>query len=311
MICLMREHVYGQRPPEIGEAAFGLGWLAGVRRIVYHAARASHWHRHPEYALMFCLRGECAYEFRDRPPISLTAGSRLAFPRGLDHRHAQAIDPVGIRLELLINPERATRGRYGVCSAATVRESIRRIFAPPLAARPCPRPVLAAVRSLDALAALGESRLDAVGAARARLLASTILLGCSHDVAPPPGLGDRLVKMDDITAWMEAHLGERIDIDRLVAHVGYSRTHVFTLFRQHTGLTPNDYLTRLRIRRARDLLMSTALPSKDIAAVCGFSSPTVFNAIFRRTTGVTPIAWRTTHRSAPGVSSPPSPGTAR
>ena len=89
-------------------------------------------------------------------------------------------------------------------------------------------------------------------------------------------------------------MNEKFSIERLVAHVGYSRTHVFTLFRKATGLTPADYLTRLRIRRARELLRSTDLPAAEIAAACGFATPSAFNAVFKRTTGVTPISWRRT-----------------
>ena len=82
------------------------------------------------------------------------------------------------------------------------------------------------------------------------------------------------------------------DIDRLVAHIGYSRTQVFTLFRENTGLTPADFLTRLRVKKACSLLETTALPACRIARECGFSSASAFNAVFRRQTGTTPLAWR-------------------
>lgn len=289
----MKKHVYGNRPPDIGERAFGLGWLSGVRHIVYRSAKASHWHEHPELALLFCLRGEYTYEFRDRSPVTLSAGSFLAFPRGLVHRHSQAIDPVGLRLEMLIRPERTGQGSFGVLSSSALAACVRRIFDEPLQVKPCTRAVLADIRRLDALSARGERKLNALDLARARLLASSILIGCSHgEREPEPAL--QPVRMDEIVSWMEARLSEKFSIERLVAHVGYSRTHVFTLFRKATGLTPADYLTRLRIRKARELLRSTDLSAAEIAAACGFATPSAFNAVFKRTTGVTPISWRRT-----------------
>lgn len=291
----MRKHAYGQRPPDIGDKTFGLGWLSGVRHIVYHAAKPSHWHVHPELSLLFCLRGECTYEFRDHKPITLSAGSCLAFPRGLVHRHMQAIDPVGIRLEMLLVPEKTSSGRYGVLPEKLAKSSIGNIFSPPVTAKSCPRQVLSAVKELDALATMGEKKLGPIEIARARILATTILLGCAHELPTSNyqlPAADHHLLMDEITAWMEKHISEKLDIDRLVAHIGYSRTHVFTLFKKRTGLTPADYLTRLRVRKARELLKTTDLTSKDVAATCGFSSPSIFNTVFKRLTGVTPIKWR-------------------
>lgn len=287
----MKKHAYGNRPPDIGEKEFRLGWLAGVRHIVYRSARPSHWHSHPELALLFCLRGEYTYEFRDRPPVTLSAGSYLAFPRENIHRHSQAIDPIGLRLEMLIRPERAAKGDLGVIPKSTLTELVDDIFSKPLVARPCPRAVLAEVRRLDALAARGSRRLDSLDTARARLLATSILLGCCRDERPPEN-APKPIQIDEINSWMNAHLTEKLNVDRLVAHIGYSRTHVFTLFRKATGLTPADHLTRLRVRKARELLRTTDLPASAIARACGFSNASIFNNVFKRMTGVTPLCWR-------------------
>ena len=43
--------------------------------------------------------------------------------------------------------------------------------------------------------------------------------------------------MDETLAWLEAHYAEPIDIDRLVAYTGYSRSRLFDIFKEHTGLT--------------------------------------------------------------------------
>lgn len=286
----MKKYPYGHRPPNIGPTAFGLGWLTGVRHIVSRSAKVSQWHQHAEHSVIFCLRGEFAYEFENLPPTTLIAGSFLVIPRNLRHRHAQAIDPAGLRLEMLMEPQKAKGAAYAAVSANLATESIRALVSRPIMARPCPPSVMANVRALDTLAADSEQGLDSVALARARLLASLILLDCTHaedDIKPT---GNDLIAQ--ITPWMEEHLAEKFRINHLVAHLGYSRTHVFSLFRQATGLTPADFLTKLRIRKAMELLRTTDLPAHEIGMRCGFSSSTVFNATFKRKSGLTPIAWR-------------------
>lgn len=306
----MRRPAYGNRPPDIDGATFGLGWLTGVRHIVYRSAKPSHWHSHPEYAILFCLRGEVAYEFNDRPPITLTDGSFIVFPRGLVHRHLQAIDPISVRFEMLVSPKTGKGARYGVLSDDALDRCLAPLLGKTPVLRTCPRPLLAAVRALDALAARAKGGLDAMDQARARLLGCEILLGVERRIEDSAQSGDssgdegplRLTDeeqgdmMENALRWMENHLTEKLDINRLVAYIGYSRTHVFTLFRKRTGLTPADYLTRLRVRRAREMLRTTDLSAREIAAQLGFSSPVVFATVFKRTTGVTPLQWRTAAR---------------
>jgi len=286
-------HAYGQRPPEIGGRAFELGWLQGVRRIASSAAKASHWHSHPECTILFCLRGEFTYEFKDRSPITLTAGSYMAFPSGMVHRHAQAIDPIGLRIEMLVNPKPPANSRYGLFSRKVTCECLGNVFDLALTARTCPKPVIAALRGLEPLAECGERQLSSTDCAQARLFASAILLGISGATPPATAAAQPVsMSMSELDQWLSAHLSEKLDTARIVSHIGYSRTHVFSLFHKHTGLTPADYLQRMRVKRAQQLLGSTDMSAREVAAECGFSSPSVFNTVFRRLTGTTPLSWR-------------------
>lgn len=72
---------------------------------------------------------------------------------------------------------------------------------------------------------------------------------------------------------------------------------MFEVFKETTGLTPNDYLLRQRIERAKERLTQTSQPITEIALGVGFSSSQYFANVFRRYTGMTPLAHRkrTTH----------------
>lgn len=75
-------------------------------------------------------------------------------------------------------------------------------------------------------------------------------------------------------------------------HLGYSRARVFKLFRTGTGMTPNDYLLRCRIRKASELLTYPEMSITDIAYETGFSSSQNFSKVFKKYTGQAPSRHR-------------------
>jgi transcriptional regulator GlxA family with amidase domain len=64
------------------------------------------------------------------------------------------------------------------------------------------------------------------------------------------------------------------------------------MFKKSTGLTFTDYLSRVRVEKAKDLLMNPRLRVSDIAYMAGFQSLTHFNRLFRRLTGECPTCFR-------------------
>jgi hypothetical protein len=58
-------------------------------------------------------------------------------------------------------------------------------------------------------------------------------------------------------------------------------------------MTPHEYVMRMRIKRARNLLAQSNLPLVEIAARVGFSDQSQFTNNFRKFTSVTPKAYRT------------------
>jgi AraC-like DNA-binding protein len=73
---------------------------------------------------------------------------------------------------------------------------------------------------------------------------------------------------------------------------GFSKEYFCTLFRQVTGRTFVDYVTELRLRRARELLGGTRTPVTAICHQCGFNDISYFNRVFRRRVGCSPGAYR-------------------
>ncbi|MEF2966257.1 AraC family transcriptional regulator [Paenibacillus sp. M1] len=78
----------------------------------------------------------------------------------------------------------------------------------------------------------------------------------------------------------------------LAAKSGLSKYHFLRTFSRYVGMTPNDYLNRVRIERSVELLGRTDWNIEAIAAAVGYSSGSYFIKVFRKLTGQTPGQFR-------------------
>jgi AraC-like DNA-binding protein len=85
---------------------------------------------------------------------------------------------------------------------------------------------------------------------------------------------------------------EVLTLDDLSREAGLSPWHLLRAFRSAFGETPHDFLTRLRLERARDLLTVTSRPVTAICFDVGFTSLGSFSTLFRRHVGLSPAAFR-------------------
>ena len=72
-----------------------------------------------------------------------------------------------------------------------------------------------------------------------------------------------------------------------------SESQLRRYIRKYTGLSPNAYITALRINKAKDELSNTDKPINVISSECGFASPYYFSKVFSKTVGVSPSKYRT------------------
>lgn len=79
---------------------------------------------------------------------------------------------------------------------------------------------------------------------------------------------------------------------RMTGRCGIRRTRLNAVFKKLTGGTPMQYLSRLRIEKAKTLLRETEMRVIDIAFECGFGSSQYFANTFKRAAGMTPGAYR-------------------
>lgn len=91
---------------------------------------------------------------------------------------------------------------------------------------------------------------------------------------------------------MQAALSSDLDLKTLAVESGYSRNHFLRMFRAATGYSPHQYLLRLRLKRAQEMMTNKSIHLDDIALECGFSSHSHLSSAFRHILGVTPSEYR-------------------
>ena len=94
----------------------------------------------------------------------------------------------------------------------------------------------------------------------------------------------------EAAALMEANLEEPLSLDEIANLVGVSRRQIERLFKRYVGEVPTKYYLDMRLRRARSLLLQTAMSIMEIAVACGFQSPPHFSKCYRDLFGHTPSA---------------------
>jgi len=139
-----------------------------------------------------------------------------------------------------------------------------------------------------------------------RALICAVLVEAMRQMLMPPTQPKQFVAA--AVAYLRQHLHEPVSMADLVRHVGFSRARMFDMFKAQTGLTPHDYLQRMRIEKAREQLRQTQLSVTEIGLAVGFSSGQYFSTVFARYSGVSPTGFR---KGAKPINPSPLPNSAR
>lgn len=95
-----------------------------------------------------------------------------------------------------------------------------------------------------------------------------------------------------VDEYVAAHLADNISLQNLCDLVKLSRSHFCRAFKQSTGLSPNQWLIRARIAKAKQLLLKVDAPLGQIAIHVGFGDQSHFTRSFGKEVGESPGAWR-------------------
>ncbi len=238
-------------------------------------------HHHPYIEVVYHLRGRGRTTFADGRSVAFTAGSVEIYPPLM--AHAQANDEPG----------------EDVCVFISVTPPLAQIVAMPLYHE-----------SLEAQSAVHEMMAQAaepspahamaglVGQALARAILLVILAEKLHSGRrghETALTGTYACKARD---FLQRFAAEKNSLQRVATHVGISGDHLRHVFRRCYRVSLKEYQLRVRMEKARSLIVQTTLPLKVIGHQCGFVSVRYFCARFRRHTGLSPGRYRRRYQLA-------------
>ena len=93
-------------------------------------------------------------------------------------------------------------------------------------------------------------------------------------------------------SYIHEHYIEDLSLDKIARHIKISPTYLSRIFSQEHGKGIQEYLTELRIQKAKQLLAETDCKIYEIAANVGYQDAIYFNKLFKRRTGKTPKEYR-------------------
>lgn len=93
--------------------------------------------------------------------------------------------------------------------------------------------------------------------------------------------------------FIDAHFTDpNLLLNEVAATVNLSPSHFSVVFGRETGESFKDYLTKVRIERAKELLRTTSMKCSEVAYQSGYNDPHYFSYVFRKNTGLPPQQFR-------------------
>jgi two-component system response regulator YesN len=92
--------------------------------------------------------------------------------------------------------------------------------------------------------------------------------------------------------YLEERLHAPVSLRDVADHLHLNASYFSVLFKEQTGMTFSDYLTRKRVQRAKELLVSTRLPIAEIAEKVGYQTAKYFVKVFRSLESLSPGQYR-------------------
>ena len=120
--------------------------------------------------------------------------------------------------------------------------------------------------------------------------ASRLIMASSDDEPRPVAIAKEFV---------QAHLDEELTLSQVAQQAHVSPFYFCKVFRKTTGMTLTEYIGRVRVEKAKDLLGDPSLRISEVVYAAGFGSIPRFNSVFKRHVGMPPSEYRATLRGEP------------
>ena len=101
-----------------------------------------------------------------------------------------------------------------------------------------------------------------------------------------------IMNIETVIDYIESHLDEKLDLEKLSEAVHYSKYHLHRMFTNTVGMTIHDYVQRRQLTEAAKLLVFSSKPIIEVAFLCGYESQRAFSSVFKSMYKVPPAQYR-------------------
>lgn len=105
--------------------------------------------------------------------------------------------------------------------------------------------------------------------------------------------GEKRTYFEDAVEMIQnSYWKQELNVGLLAKSLNVERTYLYRLFMEHTGISPQEYLTEVRMERACELLTGSELSVQTVACSVGYKDALYFSRLFRKRKGTTPSDYR-------------------
>lgn len=267
------------------DAYYGTG---GPRHPAY-----AHWH--PELEIMFVERGSSVYRL-DQQALTLHTNDVLIVPPNVIHGQ-QAYNAEVLTRYIVISPEAITMAQNHIFQKEFVEPLQQGRLRMPTLLRPGDPahtvllPILQQLR--NCLIYTDNYKINRFSAAMA--ICTTLVPFCTV-VDTPTAPSQQLPAAVRLCAeYIKRNYAQRLTLASLGELAQMHPNYLCALFKEHTGQTVVEYITKVRVDAAAQLLRTSDLPMNRVAEQCGFHSESLLYKYFKAAQGKTPNAYRKQH----------------
>ena len=91
---------------------------------------------------------------------------------------------------------------------------------------------------------------------------------------------------------MENHYAENITVEDIANHCGLTRSYFGKIFKESYDFSPQEFLLRMRMTKATNLLLRSDMSIGEISAAVGYPDQLHFSKVFKNVFGISPRQWR-------------------
>ena len=111
-----------------------------------------------------------------------------------------------------------------------------------------------------------------------------------------PGSGRHAPSAEQAREYIDHHyMDPDLSLSSVADAVALSPNHLSTLFKSKIGVGFSEYLTEVRLRQAKRLLITSDLRVSEVAERVGYQNMEYFSMLFKKNTGQTPSQYRRSH----------------